>query len=120
MTFKDKEAQRGWELTVRNNQDPYGEAGVQFAERWANQMESRIVNGERLEDVAEEESDRADIEGITGFLYGCAVSILSKVWVYGEELRVWHNLTTQIENEGEKANAEGTTLNPALLNIGGK
>jgi len=35
-------------------------------------------------------------------------------------LRKWHNIKTQIGNEGEKANASGGVLNPALLNISAK
>lgn len=109
--------QAGWDLTVKNNQDPYGKAGVSFARRWAELMEEKIEAGEKLEDIAKSTSHEADTEGITGFMYGCAVSILSQVWVHGETLRRWHNLDTQIGNEGEKANEQGKTLNPALLNI---
>lgn len=57
-------------------------------------------------------------EGITGFMYGCAVSALAHFWAHGEALRRWHNLDTQIGTEGEKANESGGVLNPALLNIG--
>jgi hypothetical protein len=35
-----------------------------------------------------------------------------------EELRRWHNLRTQIGDEGEKANEDGGVLNPALLRVG--
>ena len=68
-------------------------------------------------DVAKQTSHDADLEGITGFMYGCAVSILSKCWKHGEDLRRWHNLDTQIGNEGEKANESGGVLNPALLSV---
>ena len=43
--------------------------------------------------------------------------MLSQVWEHGEELRRWHNLDTQIHDEGEKANDEGSVLNPALLGV---
>jgi hypothetical protein len=49
-----------------------------------------------------------------------AVQILSEGWVHGEELRQWHNLDTQIRDEGEKANREGGVLNPTLLSISKK
>jgi hypothetical protein len=62
-------------------------------------------------------SQAADDEGITGFMYGCAVGCLARAWVYGEALRRWHNKDTQIGTEGDKANASGGVLNPALLNI---
>lgn len=115
MTLQDE---AGWNSCVSKNSDPYGSAAVQYAERWARMMEKRIAKGENLTTVAEECSHLADVEGITGFMYGCAVSILSKVWIHGEELRKWHNLKTQIGTEGEKANENGGVLNPALLTVG--
>ena len=117
MLLKDAE---GWELTVKNNDDPYGKAGVDFARRWAEMMEDYIAGGCALEDIAQQTKCEADTDGITGFMYGCAVSVLSQVWVYGEELRRWSNLKLQIGNEGEQANEEGGVLNPALLRIGKK
>ena len=112
MNIKDLE---GWDKTVENNQDPYGKCTVDYALRWAEMMEKKIENGEKIEDIAKQTSHDADTEGITGFMYGAAVSILSWAWGYGEELRQWHNLDTQIASEGEKANETGGTLNPALL-----
>lgn len=100
-----------------NTADPYSARVVSYGEDWANLMESRMAEGEAIEDIAEATSSEADTDGITGFMYGAAVSALSKFWEHGDELRRWHNLKTQIGNEGEKANAEGGTLNPALLNI---
>lgn len=115
MTLRDKE---GWEKTVAANTDGYGGGVISFAERWARLMEGRMANGDTLEACAQEASSLADNEGITGFMYGCAVSILSQVWIHGEELRRWHNLKTQIGHEGEKANESGGVLNPALLSVG--
>lgn len=80
-------------------------------------MEARIQNGETVESCAESTSRLADYDGIIGFMYGCAVSTLSKVWKYGEELRKWHNLKTQVGTEGESANKSGGVLNPAILTI---
>lgn len=107
----------GWQKTVEANRDFYGSGVVRYAARWAALMEKRIAAGARLEDIAKETSHEADIEGITGFMYGAAVSILSQVWEYGETLRRWHNLDTQIGNEGERANENGVVLNPAILRI---
>ena len=114
MKLKDVE---GWELAVKVNDDPYSKAGVDYARRWAEMMEDYIAGGCKLEDIAQGTSHEADTEGITGFMYGCAVSILSNVWEYGEQLRQWHNPKTQIHDEGERANERGGVLNPALLNI---
>ncbi len=39
-----------------------------------------------VRDNADELSRDADTEGITGFMYGFAVSILSQCWEYGKYL----------------------------------
>jgi len=115
MTLKDES---GWIKACEANTDPYGNAVIVYAETWARLMEVRMSAKEQLQTIADECSHLADIEGLTGYMYGCAVSILSSVWIHGEELRKWHNISTQLSNEGEKANAEGGILNPALLRIG--
>jgi len=108
----------GWKKCVKNNLDPYGRACIVYSEQWAELMEKKMSEGATLGDIAKDASHEADTDGITGFMYGAAVSTLSQVWKYGDDLRRWHNLDTQIGDEGEKANKEGGTLNPALLNIG--
>lgn len=54
-------------------------------------------------------SHLADIYGITGFIYGCSVSILSSVWKYGNELRTQHNSKYDYQGDG--------VVNPAVLTI---
>lgn len=109
-----------WEKCIANNPDAYGSAVNTFAARWAHLMEAKMADGAKLEDIAKETSREADTSGITGFMYGCAVSTLVGVWKHGETLRQWHNLDTQIKDEGERANAKkGAVLNPAVLSFGG-
>ena len=103
-----------------NSADPYSNRCVTYGEEWADLMEAKLQAGDKLEDIAEQTSRDADTDGITGFMYGAAVSGLSKFWEHGEQLRRWHNLKTQIGHEGERANENGGTLNPALLVIGEK
>ena len=98
--------------------DPYGARIFSYAETWADLMEAEIAKGKKLEDVAKYSSQTADTDGITGYMYGAAVSVLAQAWIHGDQLRRWHNLDTQIGDEGERANEQGGTLNPALLNIG--
>lgn len=101
-----------------NTQDPYSKGVVDFSEKWATLMEERLAAGATVADCAKETSATADAEfGITGFMYGCAVSALAMFWEHGEALRRWHNLDTQIGTEGEKANENGGVLNPALLTM---
>lgn len=109
--------EKAWNEFVVRNTDPYGAACVRYAEVWANEMEALMASGQKLEECAKQASDDADTEGITGFMYGCAVSMLAICWIHGEALRHWHNLDSQIGSEGVKANENGGVLNPALLNI---
>ncbi len=115
MTLRDAAIWQSW---VDANKDGYGGACVSYAERWARVMEGMMSQGATVAGCAKEASHLADFEGITGFMYGAAVSMLSQAWQHGEDLRRWHNIDTQIGTEGEKANESGGVLNPALLNIG--
>lgn len=115
MTLRDAD---GWRKSCEANRDGYGGAVMTYAERWARLMEARMAKGERIADIADECSHLANEEGITGFMYGCAVSILAQVWIHGEALRLWHNLKTQVRDEGKRANDSGGVLNPAVLSIG--
>lgn len=106
-----------WQKWKDENTDPYGGECVRYAEAWADLMESRMIDGASVADVAKKASHDADTNGITGYMYGAAVAMLADVWKHGEELRKWHNIDTQIGTEGEKANKSGAVLNPALLNV---
>lgn len=110
----------GWKKANDANppSEPYGHRVITYAEDWANFMEREMAAGKTVAECAKATSSEADTDGITGFMYGAAVSVLSQCWEHGEELRRWHNLDTQIGTEGEKANESGGVLNPALLNIG--
>lgn len=114
MTLRDP---AGWQKTVDANRDGYGAAIVDFASRWARIMEARMAEGEAIVDCAEDSSSLADTDGITGFMYGAAVSILSRVWQHGEALRRWHNVHVAGE-QGEKVNESGGVINPAIITIG--
>lgn len=107
-----------------NSKDGYSKAVVDYTERWAALMEAAIGTQtisnaieHTIRSVAKDTSHEADSEGITGFMYGCAVSALAQFWEHGEVLRRWHNLDTQIRNEGEKANESGGVLNPAVMTL---
>ena len=107
-----------------NTKDSYSAGVVHFTERWADLMEKALAEsrelfvGEKYKTLASTLSHEANTEGITGFMYGCAVNALANFWIHGEELRVWHNLSTQLSDEGERANkVPGRTLNPAVLKL---
>lgn len=99
-----------WESWTSKNTDPYGSACVRYAEKWARLMQSEIAAGKNLEDVADDTSRRADTEGITGFMFGAAVAMLTGAWKHGEALRKWHNGNYGHDGDG--------VVNPAVLTIG--
>ena len=126
-----------------NGDHNYGSVINDFAQRWAELMQGDILayvvappadaTPEQLAtydtdviaainncaDKWERVADKSlgNEGGITGFQFGCAVSLLSECWKWGEQLRRWHNLATQIGTEGERANASGGVLNPALMGV---
>lgn len=107
--YKIKEGlEKDYQDYAEKNSDPYGGAVVKYARRWAEMMEKRIKKGEiDISQYAEDLSHKADKEGITGFMYGCAVQELSHYWKHGEELRKWHN--------GEYGHDGDGVVNPAIL-----
>lgn len=98
-----------WNTYVENNKDGYGGRCVSYSEEWGKLMQVRIASGSALKDIAKETSDLADYDGITGFMYGAAVSMLSKCWKHGEALKKWHNKECDYEGDG--------VVNPAILTI---
>lgn len=95
-----------------NRKDFYSRGIVHYAMRWAELMEKEIESGAKVADIADRTSTTADTEGITGYMYGCAISVLSNFWEYGEDLRKWHNHEYDYDGEG--------VVNPAILVIEGE
>lgn len=88
-----------------------------YAVRWARLMQLEMAAGKKIKGMAGRTSSEADLEGMSGFSYGCAVSALAEQWKYGDQLRRWHNLRYQIRDEGVEAKKKGGTLNPAVICI---
>lgn len=112
-----KGKEQDYQVGYNNNLDNYGHAIYTFAERWANLLEKAIEGSTDIPiKVIVDNADRfcreADTEGITGFMYGAAVSILSQCWEYGEYLRKWHNKEYNYEGDG--------VVNPAIVTISSK
>lgn len=107
-----KGQEENWNKFVEINSNDFYSAGVvNFAKTWAELMEEKIESGKALKDIADGCANKADEGiGITGFMYGCAVSALAQRWEYGEELRKWHNHEYDYEGDG--------VVNPAILSIG--
>lgn len=92
-----------------NSGDPYSHGVVVYGELWAQMMQKEMAEGKALEECAAETSHKADTDGITGFMYGAAVSALAKFWKHGEALRVWHNKQYNHEGDG--------VVNPAIITV---
>lgn len=106
--------EKGYKDWYDKNSDGYGRACFTFAERWAELLEAEISKSDDVMKVFIEKagklSHEADTEGITGFMYGCAVNILSQCWEYGEYLRKWHNTEYNYDGDG--------VVNPAIVTVG--
>ncbi len=104
---------KSWNESREKNSDSYGSAALDYAEGWAKLMQIEIAKGKTVKECADYTQEGLGFLGITGFMYGCAVSILSQTWKHGEELRKWHN-----KEYGVGEDKEGV-VNPAVLIIGG-
>lgn len=111
MEFKDDEAAKLWEQFVEvNSKDAYSNGVVTYARRWAKYMQHLMQkHNKSIIEIADKASHVSDIEGITGFMYGCAVNTLAQCWKYGEDLRKWHNKDYGYEGDG--------VVNPAVLTV---
>lgn len=116
MQLQDQKAYDDWKTNQKG--DPYSLACFTYAERWAALMEAEMEEKPDTDfaELAKRLSNTADVEGITGFMYGMAVNILSKCWVNGELLRLWHNGEYGVKPEDDK----GGVVNPAIITIGKK
>jgi len=122
MKFKNKQVFDEWKEKQKGHDDPmadaYGLACFSYAERWADLMEAHLeANPDaKFEEFANKLSHEADEEGITGFMYGCAVSILAQCWEHGVELRRWHNKEWGVPDD----KLDDGVANPAVFTIGKK
>lgn len=112
LQFKDEEAAKNWKQWVEiNSKDGYSKAVITYARRWAKYMQHLMEkHNKTVAEIADKASHVSDIEGITGFMYGCAVSMLAQCWKHGEELRKWHN------KEWGQEDTDGV-VNPAVLTV---
>lgn len=77
-------------------------------------MQIEISKGRTvISEIADECQKDLGYLGITGFQYGAVMGGLTKFWVFGEELRRWHN-----KQYGISEDKEGV-VNPAILTIKG-
>jgi hypothetical protein len=101
----------GWNKSREINSDGYGGAALDYAEGWARLMQIEIAKGKTVAECYDYSQKGLGFLGITGFQFGCAVSVLSQTWKHGEELRKVHN-----KKHGVSEDKKGT-VNPAVLTL---
>lgn len=112
MKFKNAESETNFNKGFDAQKgEAYGERCFTYARDWADLMEAEISAGNSIAECAEKTSHMADTDGITGYMYGVACSILAQCWEHGEVLRIWHN-----GQYGAPVDTKGT-VNPAILTI---
>ena len=89
--FKNEEAKKEFEriVTVKSSND-YGKLVLNFANRWAKCMQY-LVENEKFDvfQAANETIDACKIKGIDEFALGRSISVISKTWKYGDNLKAW-------------------------------
>lgn len=108
-TIKEGTEQSCHEFFRMNRHDNYSAGVLRYMNRWATMMETEIAGGATVAEAAQRTTHTADTEGITGFMYGCAVRGLCDYWQHGEELRQWHNQQYGYSGDG--------LINPAIIHI---
>lgn len=87
--------EKDYEDWYNKNTDPYSHRCFTYAEGWAEKMEREIENNpdvpviDVISECAKRTADEEDTDGITGFMYGCACSILKQCWKYGDDFSIW-------------------------------
>ena len=105
ISLSDPEAFERYKASSQN--DPYRAGIFRYANWWARLLEGRLSAGGTIRDSARESSEIADIEGMSGHSYHCAVVLLSECWLYGGGLRRWHNRVTWFRlHMGGRTNAK--------------
>lgn len=67
------------------------QGSLEHAARWANLMDEAMSKGKKLEEVARDAMNKADIDGISGWMEGMSAQALVDSWKHGEALKAWYN-----------------------------
>lgn len=103
-----------------NSHDEYSARVVSYSEDWANLMETQLKSDPDVSHCAEQTSQVADTDGITGLIYDCAITGLHHFWVHGDELLKWHNRgMIKDEAKADAMSAEGKQVSTSIFTIGG-
>lgn len=87
----------------------YEAATLRYAEAMGRLVQYYLDNGKSFGEAANKAADEADVDIISGAMYGAAVTLLVSSWRHGEDLRNWHNA---------RYRGGGGVVNPAIINLG--
>lgn len=108
--FKDRAAKKFWDYNIEMcSQNPFGKEAIKFATQWAKNMEKYMLKGSRLEEIIAVAAVSAGIHNISKEMYTNVLLLLVNTWIYGEQLRQYHNKKCGYEGEG--------IANPGMLVI---
>lgn len=74
-----------WDHWRSVNTDPYGNRIMEYASQWMRMMEGRMSQGQTIVSCMQDTARIADNDGISGYMYGAAVSIIKLVWIHKDE-----------------------------------
>jgi hypothetical protein len=75
-----------WDETLAAQTSDYGRRTMEYAKEWGQFMQAEVAKGRTIAECYDETSRIADHDGITGYMHGCARSMLQQWWIYGDEL----------------------------------
>lgn len=86
MEIGSTKAQTFWDNMKEIHTSFYTRPAIEFAERWANEMEKLMKKGTSLKDACQKAFELADTEKVTGYQSYFARQILIRAWRHGSEL----------------------------------
>ena len=86
----------------------YEAATLRYAAAVGRLVQYYLDHGDSFGEAANKAADEADVDIISGAMYGAAIMLLTASWRYGEELRIWHNA---------KYGGGSGVINPAVIHI---
>lgn len=93
-----------WNEYCAVNTDSYSKRCVDYARDWGRLMQVQLSRGKTIAQCADKMGTLADHDGITGFMYGAAASILCTCWARGDALSAWRDSEKHKQKEGNDGN----------------
>lgn len=109
--------QKEWNQTVACNKDSYDKVIADISLKAMEILDTIMDRDYDCYDIIKQAYKETGHKGITGFMVGLIAESISYFYSDGDTFRRKWNLKLQYIDEGEKANKEGTILNPATIMV---